>query len=180
MNITFLGCRQNYFLLHSLESCVVHPQLDDIFTQDLTVGYTSETGRGWDRRVRGRGGGGAIVTHMCLPLGRLPSHEGVGQAVLGATLPVAGLVVALKLAGAPTVVEGAAAASLLPQLHVIVDHLIWVCTKTQHRCVEVKRSWTSTRTRTCLWVIWYQMKKKKTEKKYYFMYLTVGVKRREI
>lgn len=113
----------------------------------------------------GSEGEGAIVTHMCLPLGRLPSHEGVGQAVLGATLPVAGLVVAFKLAGAPTVVEGAAAASLLPQLHVIVDHLIWVCIKTQHRRVEVKRSWTSTRTRTCLWVIWYQMEKK-TEKKY--------------
>lgn len=127
------------------------------------------------------GSGGAIVTHMCLPLGRLPSHEGVGQAVLGATLPVAGLVVAFKLAGAPTVVEGAAAASLLPQLHVIVDHLIWVCIKTQHRLVEVKRSWTSTRTRTCLWVIWYEMEKKNREEiLYYFMYLTVGVKRREI
>lgn len=61
------------------------------------------------------------------PLGRLSSHEGVGQAVLGTTLPVAGLVVALELTRAPAVVEGAAAAALLAELHVVIDHLIGIC-----------------------------------------------------
>lgn len=70
-------------------------------------------------------------THMGFPLGRLSSHEGVGQAVLGATFPVAGLVIAFKLAGAPAVVEGAVAAALLAELHVIIDHLIWIWMKKQ-------------------------------------------------
>lgn len=65
---------------------------------------------------------------MSLPLGRLPSHEGVGQAILRPTFPVAGFVVAFKLARAPTVVEGAVTAALLAELHIVVDHLIWICT----------------------------------------------------
>lgn len=64
---------------------------------------------------------------MGLPLGRLPSHEGVGQAILRATLPVTGLVIAFKLARAPAIVEGAVATPLLAQLHVIIDHFIWIC-----------------------------------------------------
>lgn len=55
------------------------------------------------------------------------SHEGVRHAVLRAALPVAGLVVALELAGAPAVVQRAVAAALLAQLHVIVDHLVGIC-----------------------------------------------------
>lgn len=68
---------------------------------------------------------------MGLLLGGLPSHEGVGHAVLRAPLPVAGLVVALKLAGAPAVVQRAVAAALLAQLDVIVDHLVGVCAGTK-------------------------------------------------
>lgn len=64
---------------------------------------------------------------MGFPLWRLPSHEGVGQAIFRAYFPVTGLVVAFKLARAPAIVEGAVAASLLTKLHVIVDHLIWIC-----------------------------------------------------
>lgn len=62
---------------------------------------------------------------MGLPLWGLPSHEGVRQAILPAALPVTLLVVALKLARAPTVVQGAATA-LLPKLHIIIDHLVWL------------------------------------------------------
>lgn len=72
-------------------------------------------------------GNGNHYTYMGLPLGGLPSHEGVGQAVLRAAFPVAGLVVAFKLTRAPAVVEGAAAATLLTELDVIIDHLIWIC-----------------------------------------------------
>ena len=70
---------------------------------------------------------------MGLPLGRLPSHEGVGQAILRATFPVAGLIVAFKLAGAPAIVEGTVAATLLAKLHIIIDHLIWLCMNRQDR-----------------------------------------------
>lgn len=77
----------------------------------------------------GIGRGELIVTYMGLPLGRLPSHEGVGQAILKVTLPIAGLVVAFKLARAPSVVKGAVAAPLLAKLHVVIDHLIWICAK---------------------------------------------------
>lgn len=66
---------------------------------------------------------------MGFPLRRLPSHEGVGQTIFGATFPVTGLVIAFKLARAPPVVEGTVAAPLLAKLHVIVDHLIWICIK---------------------------------------------------
>ena len=62
-------------------------------------------------------------------LGRLSSHEGVGQAVLREALAIAGLVIAFKLARAPSVVEGAVAAALLSELHVIIDHLIRVWTR---------------------------------------------------
>lgn len=55
------------------------------------------------------------------------SHEGVRHAVLRAALAVAGLVVALELAGAPAVVQRAVAAALLAELHVIVDHLVGIC-----------------------------------------------------
>lgn len=75
---------------------------------------------------------GDCYTNMGFLLGGLSSHEGVGQAILSATFPVAGLVVAFKLTGAPAVVQGAAAASLLPKLHVIIDHLIWVCMKNRN------------------------------------------------
>ena len=64
---------------------------------------------------------------MGLPLGWFSSHEGVGQSILSPTFPVTGFVVAFKLAGAPAVVEGAVAATLLAQLHIIIDHLIWIC-----------------------------------------------------
>lgn len=67
-------------------------------------------------------------THMGFSLRRLSSHEGVGHAVLWASFPVAGLVIALKLAGAPAVVQRASTA-LLAELHVIVDHLIGICEK---------------------------------------------------
>lgn len=66
---------------------------------------------------------------MGFPLRGLSSHEGVGHAVLRAPLPVAGLVVALELAGAPAVVQRAVAAALLAQLDVIVDHLVGVCAR---------------------------------------------------
>ena len=69
-------------------------------------------------------------THVGLPLRGLAPHEGVGHAVLGAALAVAGLVVALELAGAPAGVQRAAAAAVLPQLHVVVDHVVWVCNAT--------------------------------------------------
>lgn len=69
-------------------------------------------------------------THMGFPLRGLSSHEGVGHAVLRAPLPVAGLVVALELAGAPAVVQRAVATALLAQLDVIVDHLVGVCAET--------------------------------------------------
>lgn len=76
---------------------------------------------------------GDCYTHMGFPLRWLSSHEGVGQAVLRAAFPVTGLVVALKLARAPAVVEGAVAATLLAKLHIIIDHLIWICMKKQYR-----------------------------------------------
>lgn len=68
-----------------------------------------------------------IVTHMGLPLGRLPSHEGMWEAVLRATFPVTGLVIAFKLTGAPAIVEGTVAGTLLAKFHIIIDHLIWLC-----------------------------------------------------
>lgn len=71
-------------------------------------------------------GGGDCYTHMGFPLGWLPSHKGMGQAVLRATFPVTGLVIAFKLARAPAVVEGAVAATLLTKFHVVIYHLIWV------------------------------------------------------
>lgn len=70
---------------------------------------------------------------MGFPLGWLSPHEGMGQAVLRTTLPVTGLVIAFKLAGAPAVVEGAVAATLLAKLHVVINHLIWICVEKQHR-----------------------------------------------
>lgn len=72
---------------------------------------------------------GNCYTHMGFPLWRLPSHEGVGEAILRMTFPVAQLIVAFKLAGAPAVVEGAVAATLLAKLHIIINHFIWVCMK---------------------------------------------------
>lgn len=70
---------------------------------------------------------------MGFSLRGLSSHEGVGHAVLRAPLPVAGLVVALELAGAPAVVQRAVAtaAALLAQLNVIVDHLVGICAVTR-------------------------------------------------
>lgn len=62
----------------------------------------------------------------------LPSHEGVGQPVLWVTLAVAGLVIAFELAGAPAVVQRAAA-TLLAKLHIIIDHLIRICVSKQDR-----------------------------------------------
>lgn len=70
---------------------------------------------------------GVSNTHVGLPLWRFSSHEGMRQAVARAALPVTGLIIALELAGAPAGVQGAVAAALLTQLHVIVDHLIWLC-----------------------------------------------------
>lgn len=72
---------------------------------------------------------GRCFTHMGFPLRRLPSHEGVGQAILRATFPVTRLVVAFELARAPAIVEGAVAATLLTKFHIIIDHLIWICMK---------------------------------------------------
>lgn len=65
-------------------------------------------------------------THMGFPLRRLPSHEGMRQAVLRVTFSIARLIVALKLTRTPAIVEGTVAATLLPELYVIIDHLIWI------------------------------------------------------
>jgi len=77
--------------------------------------------------------GVVCATHVGLPLRGLAPHEGVRRAVLGAPLAVAGLVVALELAGAPARVAARppspAALALLTQLHIVVDHVVWVCTK---------------------------------------------------
>lgn len=69
----------------------------------------------------------ASSTHMGFSLRGFSSHEGVGHAVLRTALPVAALVVALELAGAPAVVQRAVAAALLAAFHVVVDHLVEVC-----------------------------------------------------
>ncbi len=74
-----------------------------------------------------------FYTHMGFPLGWLSSHEGMRQAVFWTTFPVTGLIIALKLARAPAVVEGAVAATVLPELHVVIDHLIWIFEKNQDR-----------------------------------------------
>lgn len=70
---------------------------------------------------------GECYAYMGLPLGWFSSHEGVGQSIFRPTFPVTGFVVAFKLAGAPAVVKGAITATLLTQLHIIIDHLIWIC-----------------------------------------------------
>lgn len=65
-------------------------------------------------------------THMGFSLRGFSSHEGVRDAVFPTPLPIAGLIVALELAGAPAVVQRAvaAAAALLSELDVIIDHLV--------------------------------------------------------
>lgn len=72
---------------------------------------------------------GDCYTHVGFPLRWLSSHEGVGHAVLWATFPVTGLVIAFKLARAPAVIQWAVATTLLAKLHVVIDHLIWICMK---------------------------------------------------
>lgn len=81
--------------------------------------HVSVTGRKQYWKQRG--------AHMDFPLWWLSSHECIGKAVFRMTFPVTGLVIAFKLARAPVVIEGAAAASLLAKLHIIIDHLIWIC-----------------------------------------------------
>lgn len=114
---------QNSTITNKMNPCFIHcchPTTYRCTVYLLTVMLTGK----WE---------GDCHTHMGFPLGWLSSHEGVGQAVLRATFPVAGLVIAFKLARAPAVVEGAVAATLLAELHVIIDHLIGICVKKQDR-----------------------------------------------
>lgn len=96
----------------------------NVHTKETAAFYTTEKKR--RREKEWEWDSGSVNTYMCFLAGCTAPDEGIWETVLSmSVLCVTGFLIALKLTGAPAVVQRAAAA-LLPELNIIIDHLIWV------------------------------------------------------